>query len=140
MLRGNVTYSDWTWSKVPASSNADPTAASWAAASSEGDAVLQGSGTGSGSKGGVYINSKWSYSLNGLYQIAPDRPWGFNVALNLNGRQGYPIPYFRRVGLPTDQYVTGAFGQRAGHQPTGLVPVRQHQHRRRPHREGVHLQ
>src|SRR5262249_24517215 len=48
------------------------------------------------SKGGVYINSKWSYSINGLYQIAPDRPWGFNVAANLTGRQGYPIPYFRR--------------------------------------------
>ena len=60
----------------------------------DGDAVLQGSGTGSGAKGGVYINSNWSYSVNGLYQIAPDRPWGFNVAANLTGREGYPIPYF----------------------------------------------
>jgi len=64
----------------------------------EGDPVLQGSGTGSGSKGGIYINSKWSYSINGLYQIAPDRPWGFNVAANLNGREGYPLPYWRRRG------------------------------------------
>jgi len=39
--------------------------------------------------GGPNINSKWSYSLNGLYQVAPDRPWGFkNAALNLTGRQG----------------------------------------------------
>ncbi|HEX4621736.1 MAG TPA: hypothetical protein VH208_09235, partial [Myxococcaceae bacterium] len=40
------------------------------------------------------INSKWSFAVNGLYQIAPDRPWGFNVAGNLTGRQGYPDPYW----------------------------------------------
>jgi hypothetical protein len=106
MLRGNVTYSDWYWSKVPSSSNPDPTQF-LGGGQREGDPVLQGSGTGSGSKGGVYINSKWAYSLNGLYQVAPDRPYGFNVALNLNGRQGYPVPYFQRVFLPTDRYVTG---------------------------------
>jgi hypothetical protein len=32
-----------------------------------------------------------------MYQVAPDRPWGFNLAGNLTGRQGYPIPYFTRV-------------------------------------------
>ncbi len=106
MLRGNVTYSDWKFSKVPTSSNGDPTQL-LGGGNREGDAVLQGSGTGSGSKGGVYINSKWAYSLNGLYQVAPDRPYGFNVALNINGREGYPVPYFRRVFLPTDRYVTG---------------------------------
>jgi hypothetical protein len=105
MLRGNVTYSDWTWSKVPASSNADPTQL-LGGGYREGDAVLQGSGNGSGSKGGVYINSKWAYSVNGLYQVSPDRPWGFNVALNLNGREGYPVPYFQRINLPAN-YVTG---------------------------------
>src|SRR6185312_4018845 len=104
MLRGNVTYSDWYWSAVPASSNADPTQL-LGGGYREGDAVLQGSGTGSGSKGGVYINSKWAYSINGLYQVSPDRPWGFNVALNLNGRQGYPVPYFQRINLPAN-YVT----------------------------------
>ena len=99
MLRGNVTYSDWTWSKVPSSFHIDPTP-TLNGGNREGDPVLQGSGTASGAKAGVYINSKWAYSVNGLYQIAPDRPWGFNVALNLNGRQGYPVPYYRRVVLP----------------------------------------
>ncbi len=93
MLRGNFTYSDWYWSDV--GTLTDPTEGI-SGGSRNGDPFLQGSGTGSGSKGGVYINSKWSYSVNGLYQIAPDRPWGFNVAANLTGRQGYPIPYFRR--------------------------------------------
>jgi hypothetical protein len=99
MLRGNFTWADWQWSKV---SCEDPTLTLGGQASGvsrngcvrEGDPVLQGSGTGSGAKGGIYINSEWSYSVNGLYQIAPDRAWGFNAALNLTGRQGYPQPYF----------------------------------------------
>lgn len=102
MLRGNFTWSDWTWSKVPDSENEDPTL-TLGGGSREGDPVLQGSGTGSGSKGGIYINSEWAYSVNGLYQVAPDRPWGFNVALNLTGRQGYPIPYFQRITYDVNQ-------------------------------------
>ncbi|HVE13445.1 MAG TPA: hypothetical protein VNI01_08640, partial [Elusimicrobiota bacterium] len=97
MLRGNFTWADWTWSKVPSSELENPTE-TLNGGTHEGDVVMQGSGTGSGSKGGIYINSKWSYSVNGLYQIAPDRPWGFNVAANLTGREGYPIPYWRRRG------------------------------------------
>jgi hypothetical protein len=110
MLRGNLTYSDWTWSKVPQSDITDPTPPI-GGGNREGDAVLQGSGTGSGSKGGVYINSKWAYSVNGLYQIAPDHPWGFNVALSVTGRQGYPVPYFRRVTLPANENSAAAFVQ-----------------------------
>ncbi len=94
MLRGNFSWSDWEWSEVPDSELEDLTQ-TLGGGDREGDPVLQGSGTGSGSKGGIYINSEWSYSVSGLYQIVPDRPWGINVALNLTGRQGYPIPYFR---------------------------------------------
>ena len=100
MLRGNVSWQDWEWN-TPDSELEDPT--HFLGGGHDGDPVLQGSGTGSGAKGGVYINSNWSYSVNGLYQIAPDRPWGFNLAANLTGREGYPVPYFRRVarnGIP----------------------------------------
>jgi len=93
MLRGNVSWQDWTWN-VPNSELEDQTP--FLGVGQDGDPVLQGSGTGSGSKGGVYINSNWSYSVNGMYQVAPDRPWGFNLAGNLTGREGYPIPYFSR--------------------------------------------
>jgi len=96
MLRGNFTYSDWTWTTLPNSATIDPTCI-LGQPCGEGEQVLQGSGTGSGAKGGVYINSKWSYSVNGLYQVAPDRGWGFNAALSLTGRQGYPLPYFERL-------------------------------------------
>ena len=96
MLRGNFTFSDWNWSSVPDSELENPTLL-LGGGNREDDPVLQGSGAGSGAKGGVYINSEWSYSVNGLYQIAPERPWGFNAAINVQGRQGYPIPYFQRV-------------------------------------------
>jgi hypothetical protein len=95
MMRGNVSWQDWTW-QVPDSENEDPTD-TIAGGVVDGTPVLQGSGTVSGPKGNVFINSKWSYSLNGMYQIAPERAWGFNVAANLTGRQGYPLRYVQRV-------------------------------------------
>jgi hypothetical protein len=99
MLRGNVSYQDWKW-KIPGSENQDPTD-NIAGGVVDGTEVLQASGTVSGPKGNVFINSKWSYSLNGLYQVAPDHPWGFNLAANLTGRQGYPLRYSARVDRTT---------------------------------------
>ena len=96
MLRGNFTISDWEWDVPPVSQRVDPDPNTYLGSARDGDPVLQGSGTGSGSKGGVYINSSWSYSLTGMYQIAPDQAWGFNVAASLNGREGYAVPYFQR--------------------------------------------
>jgi len=97
LLRGHVTWSDWEWN-VPSSEIEDPTQ-TLPGGNRDGDIVLLGSGTGSGSKGGIYINSTWSYDISGMYQIAPDRPWGFNLAANINGRQGYPIPYSANTNL-----------------------------------------
>jgi Carboxypeptidase regulatory-like domain len=101
MMRGNFSYNDWYYSK--AGDRPDPTILQAGGITDgnyvrQGDVVLQGSGNGSGSKAWIYVNSKWSFAVNGLYQIAPDRPWGFNVAANVTGRQGYPEPYYDRVG------------------------------------------
>ena len=52
--------------------------------------------TGSGNKGGVFLNSKWQFYMNGLYQL----PLGFAVSTAITGRQGYPIAWFRRVVGP----------------------------------------
>ncbi|MEM8962897.1 MAG: TonB-dependent receptor [Acidobacteriota bacterium] len=97
MLRGNLTFSNWEWD-IPSSEQEDPNQY-LGNGNTDGADVLQGSGTGSGSKGGIYINSNYSWSLTGMYQVAPDRPWGFNVSASLNGREGYPVPYFRRTSL-----------------------------------------
>jgi hypothetical protein len=94
MLRGNVSWNDWEW-KVPASEVENPTQ-TFGGGNRDGDRVLACSGTGSGAKGNVCISSSWSYSVNGMYQVAPDKAWGFNVAAALNGREGYAFPYFRR--------------------------------------------
>ncbi len=99
MMRGNVSWQDWTWN-IPDSENEDPTD-TIGGGTVDGTEVLQGSGIASGAKGNVFINSEWSYSLNGMYQIAPDRGWGFNVAANLTGRQGYPLRYVHRVNRAT---------------------------------------
>jgi hypothetical protein len=106
MARGNVSWQDWKWN-TPDSENEDPTralpgsAASGANGSStaiqDGDPVIQASGTGSGSKGNVFIQSDWSYSLSAMYQVAPESAWGFNLGASLTGRQGYPQIYFERV-------------------------------------------
>lgn len=63
----------------------------------DGDLFLTRS-TGSG-KGERFMQSSWSYSLNGMYQVMPDRPWGFNVSANLTGREGYPLAYYE-TGIP----------------------------------------
>jgi hypothetical protein len=104
MMRGNFSYNDWYYSK--AGTRPDPTIQESGGVTdgyyvSQGSPVIIASGNGSGSKGFVYINSKWSFALNGLYQIAPDRPWGLNVAGNLTGRQGYPSPYYVQTTLNT---------------------------------------
>lgn len=110
MMRGNFSWQDWTWDS-PDSENEDPTMMLpnlSSAAIPDGAEVVQGSGTGSGSKGNIFINSNWSYSLNAMYQIAPDQPWGFNLAGNLWGREGYPLIYFERFNRATIQ--PSAFG------------------------------
>src|ERR1700692_680351 len=104
MMRGNFSYNDWYYSKAGA--RPDPTILEAGGVTDgnyvrQGDLVLQGSGNGSGSKAWVYVNSKWSFSVNGMYQVAPDRPWAFNVAANLTGRQGYPTPYYDQVTIPS---------------------------------------
>jgi Carboxypeptidase regulatory-like domain/TonB-dependent Receptor Plug Domain len=111
MARGNLVWSDWTWN-VPNSyfDHHNPTDfgnggglpgfgttnGDSADGNRDGEVVAERSG-GSGSKGNVLLNSEWSFNLNGLYQVAPDRPWGFNIGTNISGRQGYPNTGYRNI-------------------------------------------
>ncbi len=63
----------------------------------DGDLYLQRS-TASG-KGERFLQSSWTYNLNGMYQVMPDRPWGFNISADFNGREGYALPYYE-TGIP----------------------------------------
>ncbi|GAC1431820.1 MAG: hypothetical protein NVSMB68_04190 [Thermoanaerobaculia bacterium] len=95
MLRGNLTLQEWK-QHVGARAIVDPTIARGGTGCTvcNNEQVIVGSGTGSGAKGGVFINAKYAYNVTGTYQI-PIIETSFGV--NLTGRQGYPIPYVYRV-------------------------------------------
>jgi hypothetical protein len=99
MLRGNLTLQDWT-QHVGSGAIVDPSRLRGGTGCSicNGSEVLVVS-TGSGSKGNVYINSKWASSLTGTYQIPIiETVFGFN----LNSRQGYALPYVAAVRTPRE--------------------------------------
>ena len=109
MARGHLTYYDWEWDIGPGGFfDANDLAPGRRPVTSiandrdfdnDGVPVAEQSG---GDKGDVLLNSRWSFNLNGMYQVAPDRPWGFDVAANLNGREGYPLPFYLDNVVPAD--------------------------------------
>lgn len=50
------------------------------------------------SAGGVFINARWQFNANAMYQA----PYGIEVAANVFGRQGYPFPLYRTQALGAD--------------------------------------
>ncbi|MEM6702502.1 MAG: TonB-dependent receptor plug domain-containing protein, partial [Acidobacteriota bacterium] len=100
MLRGYVNYGQAEWDvDEEYLANNDPNlnniTANFDGGELDGDLFITRS-TGSG-KGERFLQSSWTANLNGLYQIAPDKPWGFNVSAAVQAREGYPTPYFSQV-------------------------------------------
>src|SRR5262249_25210324 len=62
-----------------------------------GDYISQQS-QGSGSHYSVFLNSKYVYNINAMYQL----PLDFNIAASFFGRQGYPINYYFNTLRPDD--------------------------------------
>src|SRR5438270_2559093 len=93
MMRGNFTLQDWK-QFVNSSGIVNPTLgrdpSGFGCSNCNDSDVMVGAGTGSGAKGGVYINSKWAVNLTGTYQIPVIET---NFGANVNVRQGYVIPY-----------------------------------------------
>ena len=91
MMRANVTLSDWK-QHVGAGAIIDPSPLlSNSTNSFDSCSVCNGAQVASG--GGIgnnYINSRWAYSLTGVYQL----PWQVSVGAAFNGREGYVIPYY----------------------------------------------
>lgn len=92
MLRGFINYGESEW-KIPESffDFDDPTddRKTW---DNPGELFYN-----CGDWGEACMQSRWSFNVNGMYQLAPNRPWGLNVAGNVYGREGYPLPYFTRA-------------------------------------------
>jgi len=111
MMRANVTLSDWT-QQVGTDAIVDPSPLlSNSTNSFDSCSVCDGATVASG--GGIgnnYINSRWAYSLTGVYQL----PWQVSVGAALNGREGYLIPYRvsfrdRREGTQKNLLVSSNF-------------------------------
>ena len=95
MARGYLTYGDAEWD-VPAQYFVDNEPTNYRGGGSrDGDLYLTRS-SGSG-KGERFLQSSWNYNVTGMYQVAPDRPWGFNLSASIDGREGFPVPYYERV-------------------------------------------
>jgi len=99
-LRGHVTYNDWKWqigSQYRKYDDPTDTITDLVGFPDDPSLFFEKEG---GNKGDVFTGSRWSFNLNGIYQIAPDRPWGVNFAANVTGRQGYITPPFIKKGGP----------------------------------------
>ncbi|MEM9595355.1 MAG: carboxypeptidase regulatory-like domain-containing protein [Acidobacteriota bacterium] len=96
MLRAHFTYYDWEWSlgesfrrfDDPTDAHNDNTNAHEWDVDNDGAIFAEESG-GSGNVD-LFLNSRWSFNISGLYQM----PWGVNVSANINGREGYPLPFY----------------------------------------------
>lgn len=115
MARGHVSLQDWRW-QIP-DREIEDTTDDVGGGVKDGTEVLSGSRFVSGPKGNVFISNGWSYAFTGLYRIAPEQSWGFNVAAAVHGREGYPLRYTQRIfrrtvnaGRPTYIPVTADTG------------------------------
>ena len=92
MLRANVTYNNWTqhagpnsvYDPTPRIQSTSPANQAWCLGVCNGPVIERSAG--SGAFKDVFINSRWSMNVTGLYQL----PWDFSLGASLTGRQGYP--------------------------------------------------
>ncbi|HEX4496839.1 MAG TPA: TonB-dependent receptor [Thermoanaerobaculia bacterium] len=97
-FQGHFTYNDWTWQIGPNFKKYDDptdTLNDTLGFPDENSVFFEHEG---GNKADVFTGSRWSFNMNGIYQIAPERPWGVNFALNFTGREGYISPPYIRKG------------------------------------------
>lgn len=74
--------------------NGNPTPTATEPLVNGGQFAPQSGGSGSGT---IYINAKWQFNANAMYQA----PLGLEVSANVFGRQGYPFPIIRSGSAAT---------------------------------------
>jgi hypothetical protein len=106
MMRANVSYNDWQEDSGP-NAFTDPTPRVNQTTNPQAGCVGKCNGlvversAGSGAFRDVFINSKWSFNVTGLYQF----PWDVSLGASFVGRQGYPAVY--RDQVSTDAHPLG---------------------------------
>jgi hypothetical protein len=103
MMRGYVQYGEGDWD-IPTSyfANNDPNILipdnqGTIASNASVDGALKVEQAGGQNNADIWMQASWAYNVNGMYQFAPNRAYGFNIVANIYGREGYPIPYFVNV-------------------------------------------
>lgn len=97
MLRGYLNFGKTTWDVPDSFSFYDDPTDGRDREDKDGELFMEW-----GKRGEVMLQSNWAFNLNGMYQLAPEQMWGFNIAGNFYGRQGYPLPYYVTAVSPTD--------------------------------------
>jgi hypothetical protein len=104
MLRGFINYGEPEWD-IPESffEFDDPTdfdAAFSDRYDNDGDLFAEFGGRFSR----LLLHSTWSFNLSGAYEFAPERPWGFTLAGNIYGREGYPMQLYFPARVPGEGF------------------------------------
>ncbi len=105
MMRGSFTYNINKQHNKGAAACVDPTnflpgqsgdldspVGAYTAEQCADDTYVATRSVGSGAKDSVFLNSRWQFNVNAMYQL----PLNFNVAASIFGREGYPVVPFRR--------------------------------------------
>ena len=112
-LSGHFTWADWDWKTGPEfrrfDDPTDTTVDNNELDYQDNDEPFAERSAGSGDKGDIWAGSRWSFSLNSLFQIAPDQPWGFNLGASVTGREGFVSPPYANVGGPSRRVQIGDF-------------------------------
>jgi len=103
---GHLAWQDWTWQIGPSYRRyADPTPSlvdgDYSGQPVAGQSPLPGSRP-------LYLSSQWSFDLSAVVQL----PGALSAAVAVNGRQGFPLAYYRTVARnnagPVDLRLTGS--------------------------------
>lgn len=95
-MRGHATFADWEWDIGPEYRRYDDPTDVLTDDYGYPDSEEVYSERSGGNKADVFVGGRWSFNLSGLYQVAPERPWGFNLGGSVDGREGYINPPFAR--------------------------------------------
>ncbi len=106
MSRGSLTWRDWRWELGPSFRRYDDPTDTLGSGDDSGQQVAPAAGAsaplgilaplGSFGRPGIYLDSRWAFHADGLLQL----PGSFGLAAAVNGRQGFPLPWYREVARP----------------------------------------
>jgi hypothetical protein len=95
MFRGNFSWSDWKQDVDSQYYDPTPQRVGSGCSNCNGSEVVEQS-TGSGNKGGVWIDADWALNMAGVYQIPVIET---NLGLNFTMRQGYPLLFVHNTDV-----------------------------------------